>query len=119
MDDVKPRPLGHFLCCDRWGPPTPAELENGMYCKHTNQRTALIYLVPQIYLSVALSTQAVCCSDRLLVITDHGEAPQVEWTVSASSAGSATMGCDMPMAGTYSREHTCQISSVYPCFWIH
>jgi uncharacterized Zn-binding protein involved in type VI secretion len=29
--DVAPRPLGHFLCCDRWGPPTPAELDNGMY----------------------------------------------------------------------------------------
>lgn len=61
VEDVKPRPLGHFLCCDRWGPPTPAELENGMYY--------------------------------------HGEAPQVEWKVSASSASSATMGCDMPMAG--------------------
>jgi hypothetical protein len=61
VDDVKPRPLGHFLCCDRWGPPTPAELENGMFY--------------------------------------HGEAPQVEWQVSASAESSATVGCDMPMAG--------------------
>lgn len=61
VDDLKPRPLGHFLCCDRWGPPTPAELENGMYY--------------------------------------HGEAPQVEWQVSTSTESSATMGCDMPMAG--------------------
>ncbi len=22
--------FGHFLCCDRWGPPTPAEAKNGM-----------------------------------------------------------------------------------------
>jgi len=25
-----PRPLGHFLCCDRWGPPSEAEEANGM-----------------------------------------------------------------------------------------
>lgn len=25
-----PRPLGHFLCLDRWGPPTEAEEANGM-----------------------------------------------------------------------------------------
>ena len=29
--DTAPRPLGHFLCCDRWGPPTPAELAEGMF----------------------------------------------------------------------------------------
>ena len=29
--DLAPRPLGHFLCCDRWGPPTPAELDSGMF----------------------------------------------------------------------------------------
>ncbi len=25
-----PRPMGHFLCLDRWGPPSDAELKNGM-----------------------------------------------------------------------------------------
>ena len=25
------RPLGHFLCLDRWGPATEAEKQNGMF----------------------------------------------------------------------------------------
>ena len=30
-DEDKPfRPMGHFLCLDRWGPPSDAELRNGM-----------------------------------------------------------------------------------------
>ena len=30
-DEDKPfRPMGHFLCLDRWGPPSNAELRNGM-----------------------------------------------------------------------------------------
>jgi hypothetical protein len=30
-DTDKPlRPMAHFLCLDRWGPPTAAELRNGM-----------------------------------------------------------------------------------------
>lgn len=28
--DSAPRPLGHFLCLDRWGPPSGPELANGM-----------------------------------------------------------------------------------------
>ncbi|CAE7549138.1 unnamed protein product [Symbiodinium natans] len=28
--DCNPRPLGHFLCLDRWGPPSAAEHANGM-----------------------------------------------------------------------------------------
>jgi hypothetical protein len=27
---TKPQPMGHFLCCDRWGQPSQAELANGM-----------------------------------------------------------------------------------------
>lgn len=27
---VKPRPMGHFLCLDRWGQPSDAEIKNGM-----------------------------------------------------------------------------------------
>src|SRR4051794_19523773 len=27
---AKPHPRGHFLCLDRWGPPTDAEAKNGM-----------------------------------------------------------------------------------------
>src|ERR1039458_10055275 len=30
-DEDKPfRPMGHFLCLDRWGPPSDAERRNGM-----------------------------------------------------------------------------------------
>ena len=28
--DGSPAPLGHFLCCDRWGGPSEAEIANGM-----------------------------------------------------------------------------------------
>ena len=28
--DPEPRPMGHFLCLDRWGAPSPAEEKNGM-----------------------------------------------------------------------------------------
>jgi hypothetical protein len=28
--DLKARPMGHFLCFDRWGSPSPQELKNGM-----------------------------------------------------------------------------------------
>ena len=27
---TKPRSMGHFLCLDRWGPASEAEIENGM-----------------------------------------------------------------------------------------
>lgn len=27
---LEPRPMGHFLCLDRWGQPSPAEAKNGM-----------------------------------------------------------------------------------------
>src|SRR5689334_24716158 len=29
-EDQALRPMAHFLCLDRWGPPTAAELRNGM-----------------------------------------------------------------------------------------
>jgi len=28
--DLKPRTMGHFICFDRWGQPSPQELKNGM-----------------------------------------------------------------------------------------
>lgn len=28
--DDQPGSMGHFLCCDRWGPPSDAEGKNGM-----------------------------------------------------------------------------------------
>lgn len=28
--DLTPRPMGHFICFDRWGQPSPQELKNGM-----------------------------------------------------------------------------------------
>ena len=28
--DTKPRTMGHFVCFDRWGQPSPSEIENGM-----------------------------------------------------------------------------------------
>jgi hypothetical protein len=28
--DLKPRPMGHFICFDRWGQPSAQELKNGM-----------------------------------------------------------------------------------------
>ena len=28
--DLKPRTIGHFVCFDRWGQPSPQELKNGM-----------------------------------------------------------------------------------------
>ncbi|CAJ1380802.1 unnamed protein product [Effrenium voratum] len=30
VEKVRPRPLGHFLCLDRWGPPSLEEEKNGM-----------------------------------------------------------------------------------------
>ncbi len=29
-DEPNPRAMGHFLCLDRWGPPSDAEMKNGM-----------------------------------------------------------------------------------------
>ena len=30
-DPLAPRPMGHFICFDRWGPPSESERKNGMF----------------------------------------------------------------------------------------
>src|SRR5262245_9328063 len=30
-DSMEPRPMGHFVCLDRWGAPSDQEAKNGMY----------------------------------------------------------------------------------------